>query len=331
MSQQLTLFDSQPAQVTPPATRARSRKMSLPEWSHSRRSTFERCLLWYYRLYYGARKGTAHAEQHKDLLRFLKTLSNFNLRAGEILHFVIRTYLRRLKEGDAWTLERVLSWSQEIYEHDFEFSRNYTHGTPLPTDDNAPVLLSEFYYGSLEAESEWRQSAARLRDALTNFITNPNFEQFRLGAMHPASLIEKTVRVKEESFRLRGQIDLAYPEGERNIIVDWKIGESNGEGSESLQLLSYALAAVNELHCAPESIELYKVHLGDSVVSPCTPTGNDIRKARARVIQDTERMQAMDEYGRNAVAEAFTPCEQYRVCQMCPFKALCPQYQQELN
>ena len=184
----------------------------------------------------------------------------------------------------------------------------------------------EFFYGFPDAEELWEKSLARLRQALTNFFRNPEFERFHRGATHPDSLIEKTVRLKDRHFNLRGQIDLAYPEDERQVVLDWKIGAADGESSDSLQLLSYALAAVEDLGCAPESIDLYKVHLGDGdgKITAYTVRDHQIKNARARIIQDTERMRAMDHYGRTGVSRAFTPCEQSRVCHMCPFQALCP-------
>lgn len=321
MGQQMTLFGSeaQPPPQTAPET-------PQIEWSHSRRDLFERCLFWYYGRYYGARKGTAKSEPRKEQLRFLKNLDNVNLRVGSIMHLVIRTCLQHSKKGSCWTVERALSWAQAIYNQDLEFSRKYKPGTPLPSGNNSPVLLMEFFYGFANADELWEKSVARLRKALINFFTNPELERFHRGAAHPDSLIEKPVRLKDQHFNLRGQIDLAYPDDERQVVLDWKIGAANGEGHDSLQLLSYALAAVEEIGCAPKSIDLYKVHLGDGdgKITAYTVSDHQIRSAKARIIQDTERMRSMDQYGRDGVSAAFTPCSQPRVCRICPFQALCP-------
>jgi PD-(D/E)XK nuclease superfamily len=322
MVQQMTLFDRE---ITQPPSEAAS-KVTQIEWSHSRRDLFERCLFWYYGSYYGARKGTAKLEPRKEQLRFLKNLGNVNLRTGNIMHLVIRTCLQHSKKGSRWTVERALSWAQEIYNQDLDFSRKYKSDTPLPSGNNAPVLLMEFFYGFANADHLWEETAARLRKALINFFTNPEFERFHRGAMHQNSLIEKPIRLKDRHFNLRGQIDLAYPEDERQVVLDWKIGVADGDSSDSLQLLSYALAAIDELGCAPEAIDLYKVHLGDGdgKIAAYTIRDHQIRNARIRIIQDTERMRSMDRYGRDGVSGAFTPCGQPRVCRMCPFQALCP-------
>jgi hypothetical protein len=318
-AQQGTLFDNSPVLASEPEA---GREHSLIEWSYSRRELFERCLLWYYLYYYGAKSGTAKDEPRKQELRFLKTLSNRHLRAGDILHLVIRTYLKQLKKGEEWTAERVLRWARDIYNGDLQRSLNYQQGVRAVDPRSRSVLLSEFYFGLPEAKLLWEESEARLVKALTNFLTSPDLEMFRRGAAHPQSLIEETIHLREEHFKLKGKIDYAYPAGERIVVLDWKLGTSGG-GEDSLQLLSYALVTMKHFGCTHEALDLFKVHLEDGSVSQSTVSGGDIRRAKARIIQDSQRMQAVDHYGRNGIARAFTPCGQRRVCSMCPFQQFC--------
>ena len=65
------------------------------------------------------------------------------------------------------------------------------------------------------------------------------------GACHPSALIERPISIKDDRFSVRGKLDLAYPDGTRIAVVDWKIGKSEGN-DDSLQLLSYALALLHE-------------------------------------------------------------------------------------
>ena len=102
------------------------------DWSYSRRDLFERCLRAYYYQYYGANKRTAKSEPQKEVLHFLKSLKNRYLRTGEIVHLVIRTYLKTLQERDMWSVDRVLNWARKIYRDDYTYSRQYQPGDPLP-------------------------------------------------------------------------------------------------------------------------------------------------------------------------------------------------------
>lgn len=319
MAQQGTLFDTGALLASEPKL---ARQHSRIEWSYSRRELFERCLMWYYFNYYGAKAGTAKNEPRKKELRFLKSLSNRHLRAGEIMHFVIRTYLKQLKDGQEWTLDRLLRWARDIYNADLRCSVSYQQGRTITDPRSRSKLLAEFYFNLPNAKQLWEESEARLVKGLKNFVTLSELERFRRGALHPQSLIEKTVRLREEHFSLKGQIDYAYPEGERVIVLDWKLGASSG-GEDSLQLLSYALVAMKHFACSPEALDLFKVHLEDGGVFPYRVRDEEIRRAKARIIQDSERMQTVDHYGRNGIAGAFTPCGQARVCSLCPFQQFC--------
>jgi hypothetical protein len=189
-------------------------------------------------------------------------------------------------------------------------------------DEYPPSLLSEFYYGLDSAESLCAESEERLVKALTNFAAGPEFERFRSGACCEDALLEKHIRINERDFSAAGQIDLAYPEDGRFVVVDWKIGDTHGSG-DSLQLLFYALGVMQELSCAPDGIDLYQAHLADGKISKFAIRKGEIQRAKARIIQDLQKMQALHDYGQNAVAEAFTPCDQERVCALCQFQEVC--------
>ena len=204
----------------------------------------------------------------------------------------------------------------------FQHSRQFQPGDPPESDEYPPVLLSEFYYGFDDAETLWAESEERLVKALTNFVTSPEFERFRSGACCGDALVEKRIPFKERDFSATGQIDLAYPEDGRFTVVDWKIGDTHGSG-DSLQLLFYALGIMQEFDCAPDDIDLYQVHLADSKISEFTVHRDGIRRAKMRIIQDLQKMQGLHDYGQNAVAEAFTPCDQERVCALCQFQEVC--------
>ena len=292
-------------------------------WSYSRRSLLERCPRAYYYQYYGANRNTARAEPLKERLHFLKSLTNRHLRAGDIVHLVIRTYLNKLKSRDVWEIDRVLNWARQIFQKDYAYSSKYRPADPRSRDRFPPALLSEFYYNIDDAESLFRESQTRMLAALQNFIENPTFANFRNGSSDSNALIEKSINVKNSHFSMRGKLDLAYLEGDRVVVVDWKIGKSEG-GDDSLQLLSYALGAIKEFDCQPNSIDLYRVHLSDSVIVPFRVSERELMRAEGRIIQDIERMEAMDEYGKQAIVDAFTPCAQPRICDQCPFQEICP-------
>lgn len=294
-------------------------------WSYSRRSALEQCPLSYYFEYYGTKKRAAVAEPRKEQLRYLKGLRSRHLRAGEIVHRVIRTYLNRLREGEEWSLERLIVWARDMLHADLAFSRAYRPDEPLPSGPKAPVLLSEFYYGAVDARQLLEETEERLVAALTNFVGSPKIEPFRVGAIHPDAVVEKHFNLKQGRFSIKGMMDLAYPlEAEGRVaVVDWKTGGA-GSSDDVLQLYSYALEAARRFGCGLADLGLYRVGLADDEVYPFVIGERDAARAKVRIMQDLETMAELDPYGREGVAAAFTPCAQRRICAQCKYQQYCP-------
>ena len=293
------------------------------QWSYSRRTLLERCPRAYYYQYYGANKRTAKADPLKERLHFLKSLTNRHLRAGEIVHLVIRAYLNNLQREDIWDVSRVLIWARQIFQKDYTYSSTYQPSTERSNERYPPVLLSEFYHDLEDADRLFYESESRMLAVLENFVSNPALANFRDGACHPGALIERSISIKNDRFSIRGKVDLAYPDGDRIAVVDWKIGKSEGN-DDSLQLLSYALGAIKEFKCQPECIDLYSIYLSDSSIASFRVSEREILRSEGRIIQDLERMEMMDDYGKQAFADAFTPCAQPQICKHCPFQDVCP-------
>ncbi|MEW5816968.1 MAG: PD-(D/E)XK nuclease family protein [Spirochaetota bacterium] len=162
-----------------------------------------------------------------------------------------------------------------------------------------------------------------LTPALTAFTERKELSPFRAGACHEDAIIEKPAYCKDGQFTVKGKIDLAYRDRDRVSVIDWKIGDDNG-AEDSLQLLSYAMLAMSHFICTPDSLDLYRVHLGGFKVVHFRVSEADILRTRGRILQDLGRMQALEHYGRNAIVEAFTPCRQARICALCPYQGVCP-------
>lgn len=289
------------------------------QWSYSRRGTLEQCPRRYYYQHYAANSRTAKAETNKKKISSLKQLTNRYLRTGNILHLVIRTYFKHRQQGKEPSWDRLLSWAADIYQRDLEYSIHQSSSTKTTFK---PVTLLEFYYNYLDARTLWQESLEQLLIALKHFFTSPTLEPFRIGGSRSGALIEKRITLKEKHFTACGQIDLAYPDNSRTVLADWKIGTPNS-GNENLQLQVYALWLAQQFQSPSNCIDLYQVHLKNDCVSAFTIQDKDLQRAKSRIIQDLERMQVVDRYGQNAVVDAFTPCKQQRVCNLCPFQEVC--------
>lgn len=296
----------------------------LNVWSYSRREVFEKCQRLYYYQYYGASSRTAKADPQKAQLRFLKDISNRYMRAGDIMHWAISCSLKaRAKKGREWSQNFLIEFARKRFQEDLSFSRGYKNGTPLPAEMSAPVLLMELYYGLEDAEERCGEVEEKMVRALQSFQAVAEYVPFRAGVDGDEAKIESPVSVKHQGVSLRGKVDLAFSQTGRATVVDWKMGEGDG-GADSLQLLFYAMWAMQAFTCPSDQVDLVKAHLGSGTVSRFEFGSKAILRAKARISQDVERMRSVDEYGRNGVVEAFTPCGQERVCAGCVFRGVCP-------
>ncbi len=303
---------------------------SSVNWSYSRRNLFETCLLQYYYNYYGASKKITPNEPLKNQLHFLKQIKSIKMRAGEVLHLALRTYLKRQKQNIRMSALGLSGWAQKIFRGDLMFSTEFQEDRTLKPSKRL-ILLSEFYHDEPDAAHLWEDANQSLINAITNFMQSPVLEDFRLGAVaDPDPVIEKRLFMKVGQRSVSGQIDLAFSASQRTKVVDWKSGFSDGS-EDSLQLFFYALLMNENYAISPNLIDIQKVYLETEEVQTYQVDEGGLIRARNRIIQDIDRMQSLDRYGRNAVSRAFTPCEQPLICRMCPFRTVCPSNSSEEN
>lgn len=294
-------------------------------WSHSRRSTLEQCARRYYYEYFAANKRTAKHDPLKDEVHFLKNVQNRHLRTGQILHLVIGTYLRKAQDGEIQGVERLVSWARKIFATDRAYSRRYMDGGGAAHSEKyPPTLLWEYLSEDPQAEELCDEAEERLLVALRSFVTDDRYDPFRIAGLTTGSLVEHKLTLDDLPCRVTGKVDLAYEREGCVTVVDWKIGVGDGSGDDSLQLAVYALWATVHFSCDPAALRVCKVHFASDEIVDFRADAEVLAAARARILQDAERMAIMDDYGRAAVVDAFTPCGHAAVCRQCPFQMICP-------
>ena len=112
--------------------------------------------------------------------------------------------------------------------------------------------------------------------------------------------------------------------------MDWKLGIEDGSGDDSLQLAAYALWATKRFGYAPQSMRICKIHLGSETIVDFDCNEGVLAAARARIIQDAERMLFLLKYGEAGTFGAFSPCSQPAVCSLCTFLKICTEGKEAL-
>jgi CRISPR/Cas system-associated exonuclease Cas4 (RecB family) len=291
-------------------------------WSFSRLGAFASCPRKGYYHYFGGSKRKAKAEPHKERIQFLKELSTGYLVAGEIAHRAIKAYLTNAQEGQIWKMSQVISFAYKLLDDSIRHTGEVAAGAVREYDFRAPAVIQELYYGVVTADALRDELREKLRLSLEHFYQLDDFKPLREGALNADSLIERKITLEYEGVLIEGAIDLMYPTEKGWVIADWKTGPNDSEES-SLQLLTYALWAYEQMEIPLDSITLYKAFLQDGVLEPLLFSDQELRRAKARILQDIELLSEMEELGADGVVNAFTACGQSKVCAQCAFQELC--------
>jgi RecB family exonuclease len=319
INDQTELFDNDS-----PTSEEMAGTLNQVHWSFSRRETLERCPRQYYYEYFGSKKSTNRDELLRQKVAQFKQIQNRHLRTGEILHLIIKTYFGKLRKGERWELSRLLSWAKDMIQKDREFSRNPTTLQSPPESKFPPTLLLEYYYQIPNREALWDKSEEKLSRSLTNFMNSSSYDEFRQRAANENAKIEHRFRYEiSQGIKVSGQIDLMDVQNEDAIIVDWKSGQGSGE-NESLQLLTYSMWLKDEFHVSADHTRIYQVNLYEDITNCYVVTESKLSRARMRILQDAERMEAIEKHGITGAEEAFTPCGQLKLCRLCSFQEICP-------
>src|SRR5438128_51848 len=93
---------------TPEISRATDAYAGL-KWSYSRRGSLEQCNRRYFFQYYAHRLEDA---EFRARVQFLKGVKNRHLRTGELVHLVIGTYFKKLKQGRKLSVDWLTQWAK---------------------------------------------------------------------------------------------------------------------------------------------------------------------------------------------------------------------------
>ncbi len=291
------------------------------DWSLARMQVFETCPRKYYYQYFAGKMAVAQNQKNKDQINFLKSLSNEYLIAGDIVHFVIRTFFKNQRKGVEWDLNRLKSFARRIIKDACNYSaelrdeiyKEYKH---------IPKSILEIYYCEKESNTLINQVGQKTDQLLDNFYRSTCFEPLRSGALHPEALVERRIGFNFPGIHVDGIADMIYPEGDNWIIADWKTGVKEAEDT-SLQLLVYGLWLIKQKGITENKILIYKAYLNERILEPLDFSKIQVQRAKARIIQDADRLRELEDFGNEGVIEAFTPCRQEKVCAQCPFKKIC--------
>ena len=292
------------------------------DYSYSKYEVFDSCERKYYYTYYGSKKTKALNEPLKVSLINLSELDNRHLVTGEIIHSVIAWFLRSLKKQEIIHYAQIENFAISRLNNVFEYTALFkSTGAKKESKFRTPLLKEILYdynnYGELKNELE-----ENIRNNLYNFFHSEKFEGIRNGALSDASIIEGKSNFYINDIKVSGKIDLAFEEDNSLIINDWKTGKKYFEET-SLQLLIYALWARSKEVYLNKNIIIQKSYLAGDTIDVLKFSESQLLRVKAKIRQQVEILNEMDDFGNNAVSSAFPVRKQENKCKLCSFEKIC--------
>jgi hypothetical protein len=290
--------------------------------SYSRRESLDQCTLRYFFQYYG---NALHDPDLHARVQFLKGVKSRHLRTGELVHLVIGTYFKKLKQGKRVFADGLTKWARELFRQDQIYSAHIRNGGRAAGRPFPPAILDEILNMRIGHEGLLIQAEEQLLNSLEQFFKSSAFSEFRMLGASAGSCIERKFSLSGFPGPVSGKVDLAAKSEDGVTVVDWKIGSASAGGAESLQLGMYGMWAMTEFGVSAENLRIAKAHLASQEVVEFKAEQQAFENARVRILQDFERMVILHGYGRVGAIGAFTPNPQQGVCRLCPFREVCPE------
>ena len=186
-----------------------------------------------------------------------------------------------------------------------------------------PCLLQEVFFGEANYRTLYQEVEEKICLILKNALCSEVFVPFVKGGIQQDSYVEKKFKLKlNDQIKISGEVDVAYEEGDLFVICDWKTGKVD-DGDDSMQLLVYTWWAMDELGVALENVKLYKAYLLENGVKAFRLSEKEFFMNKMAIRQSAEVMLEMAEFGVEGDWSAFTPCNQPKICSLCPFQKIC--------
>jgi ATP-dependent exoDNAse (exonuclease V) beta subunit len=312
-----TLFNLEPI----PKPQKEKSKQLRTIWSYSKIGALNSCPRKFYYKYFGNKKTKAKNEVDKERLQFLEGFTNKYLITGSIVHEIIAKYLKDFQNSESKNIDFYVQTGLKKLSESIKLSENIRQG--LGGNPNFWVkIIKEIYYQSISTKEFKQICENKIASDIKGFFLTPEFEYLRNGGTQKEALVEKKVNIPIlDGFKAEGRIDLAFQSDAKFYIIDWKASISDYEET-SLQLLGYAIWAINEYKLESNEIILQKAFLKDGKIETLESTKEHLFRAKMRIIQDSEKISQMEIYGTEGIIEAFE-AKPSKSCVLCPFQEIC--------
>jgi hypothetical protein len=292
-------------------------------WSVSRDRLMRTCARAYYYHYYGAwggwEPGAPPAARELYVLRHLSTRHQW---VGSMVHQVLEAVLVGLRERRPMRREEAGERLTNLMRFRWRRSRAGAYR-------EAPKLggLLEHEYGVPVRDADWRALHDGAQRALAAAYTLGIFERLAAIGREDWLGVERLDSFELDGVPVYAVPDVAFREGGRVVIVDWKTGGEDDVDALGVrfQLLCYGLYARARLGATPEGLRVGAALLGAPSYQEGGVAGAELDAALGRIRASMLEMRSRlaDRAADVAREEEFPRTTDERRCAACPFRRPC--------
>jgi len=287
-------------------------------WSTSRISLFYECPRKYYYNYYGYWEGwLPRANEDQKELYLLKNLKNIQTLTGELVHDLISSYLKSIKNGSS---ELDI---KDIFEKKFDHLINISTKKLYRRRPKLGGIIEHEYDIDLPQEliDEQREKGKKCLDMFLKskhlkkilsipskqWIFSPNFCKCEIGAFEAYTLF-----------------DFAYEEEGKTIIIDFKTG-NQAYFEDSVQPQAYIYYFWKTHNKKPEDMTFLFWHLPSDELIRKNVNEETLHEFETLVKKDILTLQKqLDNVEKNiASEEKFNKTHEIVYCRNCQFRRYC--------
>lgn len=292
-------------------------------WSYSKMGTLRSCPRKFYYQYYGSKKRSAKSDPQKDKIIFLSKFSNRHLIPGSIVHNAIAVYFRKAKANEKWDINKLKWLAHKMLDESIKYSIDLKNTSVVSTAEFPPDIFKELYYSTIPENELRDKMTQKINQNIDGFYSSEKFKHLKIGGQSEDSIIENNASFSiTPLIEVNGKIDISFTSDNDFIIADWKTGNREIEDN-SLQLLTYALWAIDQKKSEGKNVRIQKAYLIEDELEEFEYSETHLLRAKMKIIQDSESLASLDDYGKRGVVDAFTKCGQKKICDLCAFQETC--------
>lgn len=307
------------------------------DWSYSALTTLRRCNRQYYFGY------VAPSHHFTDPLRRklfeLKNAKSLVMWQGSVIDYIVETeIIDTIKKRKRPDFQQIAQNAVELAQRQYKFSQSlkYREKGLTKSGVGADYCILDIHESNKPyTEDEIQAVYERIYQVILSFgsLKSPMVGMSMSEFIAQYGLIIPNVRFLNfefETIRVTPQIDLLLSKGNKTVVIDWKVSESD-VSDYSMQLIIAGIAVLHsnqqkygKAYMHPRDIELWEVNLLNQELKQHPFTSTEINQTIDFIFLNADETALLVKPEKDKLSAGdFPTTDKPSTCQFCKFRYLC--------